>query len=320
MARRGAGRLLPILFPLALGGCRGGAMPNLPFPTLGGTRFWADRWAGSGWRIQENVWTGHCRLLDPGDVRRAFGSFGGCLDSLEGRRRRGEVSPPGRRLVVLVHGIGRTRGSLRRLDRALRARGYDTLRVSYPSTFGPVAAHAERLAGILGGLAGVEEVSFVTHSMGGLVVREALALGSWKSRTRLGRLAMLAPPSRGSVLAERLRRIPLYRLFLGPAGEDLTPAGAARIPAPAGPFGIVAGGRGDARGKNPLVPGDDDGKVGVEEARLPGAEDFLLVDRGHTWIMDAPEVIDAVVRYLETGRFTASRPPPGDPPDRSGGS
>ena len=44
-------------------------------PTLGGKVFWGDNFIYAGWRIQENVVTGHHRLLDPDDVRQAWGTY-----------------------------------------------------------------------------------------------------------------------------------------------------------------------------------------------------------------------------------------------------
>ena len=47
---------------------------NLATRTLGGLQFWGDVCAFHGWRIQHNVFTNHFRLLDPSDVRWAWGS------------------------------------------------------------------------------------------------------------------------------------------------------------------------------------------------------------------------------------------------------
>ncbi len=275
---------------------------NLPFPTLGGMQFWADFWVRAGWRIQENAISGHCRLLDPSDVRLAWGSFDECRAAFGELKERRTIPRPGPRRVLLLHGLIRSRGSMQTLAAALTADGWATETVAYPSTQRSIEEHAARLGRLLDGLEGAEEVSFVTHSLGALVVRAALARGgAWTSRIRLHRVVMLAPPNRGSVLAERLHGFPPYRLFTGPAGQDVVPEGIRDLPPPPCPFGIIAGrSRGDG---NPLIPGPDDGLVGVEETRLDGAEDFLLLDAGHTFIMEKPEVTDAVIHYLSTGRF-----------------
>jgi hypothetical protein len=279
-------------------------LPNLALPTLGGKQFWADHLAYAGWRIQENVFSGHFRLLDPRDVRRAWGSREDCLAVFQETRRREGIRPGSRRAVVLVHGFLRSAGSMKRLGEALRGAGFEPLCVGYPSTQGTLAEHAARLEGVLDRLEDADEVSFVTHSLGGLVVREALARrGEWRRRLPVRALVMLAPPSRGAVMAEGLSRLPGSRWIAGPASLDLLPERAAAVPAPDCPFAIIAGGRGNGRGLNPFIPGDDDGLVGVEEARLEGAADFLLVRSGHTSIMDHPRVVEAAVSFLERGNF-----------------
>ena len=64
----------------------------------------------------------------------------------------------------------------------------------------------------------------------------------------------------------------------------------------------LAGGTGTSTGRNPLIPGDDDGVVAVDSTRLPGAAGFLLVDASHTFIMRDDRVIEAVLRFLRTGK------------------
>lgn len=58
------------------------AMPNIPFPTMGGHVFWSDLAKVKGWRLQKNMFTGHCRILDPDDVRRAWGGESALLKML----------------------------------------------------------------------------------------------------------------------------------------------------------------------------------------------------------------------------------------------
>src|SRR6185295_16742640 len=108
-----------------------------------------------------------------------------------------------------------------------------------------------------------EKIHFVTHSMGGLVVRTYLArYGS----DRVGRIVMIATPNLGAELADRLHGTGLYRVFLGPAGQQLTGDAqgfVAGLAIPEVPFGVIAGGRGNERGYNPLIAGDNDGTVSV---------------------------------------------------------
>ncbi len=278
--------------------------PNLAIPTPGGLQFWADVFWFAGWRIQENVYTGHCRLLDPGNVRRAWGSREACRTAFEGLRRTEGLVMEDEHLVVLLHGLGRTRESLSRLKWELRDAGYMTASITYPSTRRTLVEHTEQLTQVLERLEGVSTVSFVTHSLGGLVVRAVLARrGRWRDRIAVGRLVMLAPPSHGSALAEEVTEYMPARKLLGPVADELSLDEFEEIPAPDCEFGIIAAGGPGETGWNPLLDGDDDGVVSVEETKLEGAADFLLVRGLHTFLMNDPEVIRASVRFLATGAF-----------------
>ncbi|MBI4576100.1 MAG: alpha/beta fold hydrolase [Planctomycetes bacterium] len=215
-----------------------------------------------------------------------------------------EVARSGERVCVLLHGAVRTRWSLWRLERALGRAGYRTVNETYPSLRRGIPELASSLAALLvDRLAGAEpaELSFVTHSMGALVARHYL---SRQRPPAPGRVVMLAPPSTGSSLARALAANPVARLLVPRTLEALSPDGDARsCGAPDRPFGIIAGSRGDPRGYNPLIAGDDDGIVGVEEARLDGAADFLLLPHVHTFIMNFEDTIGQVLHFLEHGRF-----------------
>ena len=278
--------------------------PNLAIPTPGGLQFWADVFWFAGWRIQENVYTGHCRLLDSSNVRRAWGSREACRATFERLRTAEDLAVENEHLVVLLHGLGRTRESLSHMKRELRNAGYMTASITYPSTRRSLHEHADQLAGVFNRLEGISTVSFVTHSLGGMVVRLALAQGAeWKSRIDVGRLVMLAPPSHGSALAEGIEDFMPAQLVLGPSAGGLATDEVRSIPPPGCSFGIIAAGGPDDDGWNPLISGNNDGIVAVEETRLEGAEDFYLVRGLHTFFMNDPNVIRATVRFLKTGRF-----------------
>lgn len=277
--------------------------PNLPLPTLGGKQLWADRYLYSGWRIQENVLTGHARLLDPGNVRRGWGSVGGCRQAFERLRAARSIAPYDGHLVLLLHGLGRSRASFSGLEAALRAAGYQVSGVGYPSTRRTLAANAATLDALIAELEGVDRISFVTHSLGGLLVRELLARGPhWRARIEIESIVMTAPPSRGSALADRLQHVPPVNWILGAGLAAATTGAVSTLPAPDAPFGIVAGGNGRG-GHNPWLAGDDDFLVTVEETRLPGAADWVRVDAGHTFIMNHPRTVDAILRFLDHRSF-----------------
>ena len=212
----------------------------------------------------------------------------------------------GARSLVLVHGLARTRRSMLPLAREGEARGYSVINHGYRSTRAAIDEHATALAEVVGAIADAGPIDFVTHSLGGIIVRAMLADPERRPR-RLGRVVMISPPNRGSELVDVLGGFRLYQLAMGSPGGALgtSPASTPNRLGPADfDVGIITG----DRALNPilarLIDGPSDGKVSVERARLEGMRDFLVVRRSHSFIMRAPEVIEAVFRFLVTGRFT----------------
>ena len=206
--------------------------------------------------------------------------------------------------VVLLHGLGRTSGSMGRLERFLRGHGYRVVNLGYPSRrkpIGELSRHLhERLASCC---AGERPLHFVTHSLGGILLRYAHAE---RPIAGLGRVVMLAPPSQGSEWVDLLEASGLDRGLLGPSGQDLgtrEESAPSRLKPPDFELGIVAG----ERSLNPLgswlIPGPDDGTVAVERTRLEGMADFAVVPHSHSFIMRSPRVHELVLRFLRDGRF-----------------
>jgi pimeloyl-ACP methyl ester carboxylesterase len=285
-----------------------------PLPTLGGKQLWGDVGLYAGYRIQRNVWTGHHRLLSPHDLRLAIGDFDACRAALDRIVAHTGARPTSRHLVVLLHGLFRSKDSFGPMVRALRAAGFEAHAVNYPSTRQSLQDHADQVEQLLEHARDVDTVSFVTHSMGGIVARVLLSRldRPWRQRIAVNRLVMIGTPNRGAEAVVRLEQLPaaLVEVVGGVALQQLRPLAAAAIPRPTVPFGVVAGSRGDPRGYNPLLSGDDDMTVRVEEALLDGAEDTLLVPVVHTVIMIHPTVVRATVRYLQTGSFAEAPPSP----------
>ncbi len=191
-------------------------------------------------------------------------------------------------LVVLLHGLGRTRRSLARMDRALAEHGFSTLRMGYPSRSQPIEAHADQVAEQLQRVPAAAKLSFVTHSLGGLIVRKLCSHEApW--RQRMSRIVMLAPPNRGASLASTLDQGGVIRRILGPSYAQIAEGFAETLPVPDVPFAIFAG---DAPG----VPGD--GLLRVDETRLEGAAEHHVVPAIHTFIMNHPKVIRGTTAFL----------------------
>ena len=208
--------------------------------------------------------------------------------------------------LVLLHGLGRTPRSMWRLARHAERRGYRVHNVGYPSRRAPILAHAEHVGRRLAAIATAEgPLDAVTHSLGGIVLRAAVA-GGWLPAAALRRVVMLAPPSTGSELADVLARSPLFRLAVGPAGPELR-TGADGVPASLPPVdfavGVIAGSRHAKLLFGRVFAGANDGKVSVERAAVAGMRDLLVVPRGHTFLMNAPEVVSQLLHFLAHGAF-----------------
>jgi triacylglycerol lipase len=204
-------------------------------------------------------------------------------------------------VVVFLHGLARTHRSLDRLRRHVGARGYETWARTYPSRRLPLADLAALVAGWIRADVGTRPILGVTHSMGGILARHLASALPWRG------LIMLAPPNRGSRVAEALGDSPLYRWWFGPAGLALAdPRG---WPAPPSPFSVIAGTLGVSPGNLPswlihakrILPAGvaSDGTVTVDEARLPGMADYAEVPASHTFLMDHPETQRLVVEWLD---------------------
>jgi pimeloyl-ACP methyl ester carboxylesterase len=209
--------------------------------------------------------------------------------------------------VVLLHGLVRSADSMRPMQEALEGAGFQTANVDYPSREEPIevlapVAVGEGLDACLGNSA-VDTVHFVTHSLGGILVRQYL---STQDIPELGRVVMLGPPNQGSLAADRLRAAPGYDWLNGPAGRQLGKGEESvplRLPAADFEVGIIAGTRTIDPVTSAFLPDPDDGRVSVEDTKLDGMKDFVVVAHSHAFMMRAEDCIALTIRFLRTGRF-----------------
>lgn len=211
--------------------------------------------------------------------------------------------------VILLHGLGRTSSSMKPVAGALADRGYFVVNVDYPSREKAI----EELAplAVRKGLAECPQgdaVHFVTHSLGGILIRYYLENNELAG---LGRVVMLAPPNHGSQVVDRLGKFPGFASLNGPAGAQLG-TGENSILSSLGPVdyevGIIAG----TRTFNPILslylPNPDDGKVSVESTKVEGMSDFIEVPHSHPFIMRAPAVLEQILLFMESGNFDHDAP------------
>ena len=210
--------------------------------------------------------------------------------------------------VVLLHGLGRSYRSLGRIESVLREAGFATANIDYPSQSQTIEDSA--LQAIPQGLqqcraGGAHSIHFVTHSMGALVLRYYL---SGHDVPELGRVVMLGPPNQGSEVADSLAGTTIYDRVNGPAGAQLV-TGPTGMPARLGPvgfpLGIITGNEQTAIDSvlASRIPGQNDGKVSVERAKVEGMSDFMVLPVTHTFIVNNGVVIGQTLHFLEHGNF-----------------
>ena len=205
-----------------------------------------------------------------------------------------------RETVVLVHGLWLHGVAMLYLKRRIARRGYDVKAYSYPTVRLNLAENAKRLVRYCEKLP-TGRFHLVSHSMGGLVVMKAAeALSS----TRLGRIVLLAPPYRDSYAGRRVQRLPGGCTILGRCmGEWL--GGVRDTPLRHLDLGVIAGTGSVGLGRifAPGLPQPNDGVVSVDETRVPGMRDHIVVPASHTLMLVSATVAHQVCAYLDHGKF-----------------
>jgi triacylglycerol lipase len=209
-------------------------------------------------------------------------------------------------LVVILHGLARSANSMGAMAASLETAGFEVCNVGYPSTEYPIErlASDQVLPAVLGCI-GPEprRVNFVTHSLGGIIVRQLKATAG---ELYFGRVVMLGPPNQGSEVVDKLGGLAPFKWINGPAGQQLG-TGSASLPRALGATDLEVGVIAGRRSVNPilscLIPGQDDGKVSIVNAKIEGMRDFLVVPVSHPFLMKDKEVIRQTIHFLRTGVF-----------------
>ena len=212
--------------------------------------------------------------------------------------------------VILLHGLARTALSMKPMEEALKAEQHEVVNIRYPSRDASIEVLAEKaITPALDQCPEDSSIHFVTHSMGGLLVRQYLSIHKLPT---LKYVVMLGPPNRGTELVDKLGAFPGFHFVNGDAGLQMG-TGETSWPNRLGPagfnVGIIAGNISINWILSALIPGTDDGKVSVENTRLEAMNDHIEMAVTHTFMMRNKAVISQVVHYLEYGNFKRAKPP-----------
>ena len=212
--------------------------------------------------------------------------------------------------VILLHGLARSSRSFDYMGERLSSAGYDVINLDYPSRDQTIEMLVKNhLVDVVEACKSIQpkKIHFVTHSMGGILVRQYLANHDLDS---LGHVVMLSPPNQGSEVVDVMGRVPGFFALNGPAGQQLA-TNDESLPNTLGPVnysvGVITGNKSINPILSMLIPGKNDGKVSIKRAKVAGMSDFLVVPHSHPMIMRSDAVIRQTIAYLETGRFFRGR-------------
>lgn len=199
-------------------------------------------------------------------------------------------------VIVLVHGLIRSHKSMSRLGNYLSKKGYDVYLYHYPSTKYLINEHGLQFKYFVENLLQEnpdKKFHFITHSLGGIIAREALSKISQQQLNKCGCLIMLAPPNQGSSLAKLcVKLIPFISTFIKPLAE-LSSKPDAYVHQIETPDKIKIG----------VIAGRFDAKTPPRVTYLSSQKDFLIINSTHTFIMNHPKARKAIITFLQKGIF-----------------
>lgn len=212
--------------------------------------------------------------------------------------------------MILLHGLARSSGSMKKMAKFFQQNGYATVNVNYPSTRLSIEECSQHLEAAyhFASSRDFNRIHFVTHSLGGIILRYTFRKNMPKNT---GQTVMLSPPNHGSEIVDNLSSWKLFQWINGPAGQQLGTT-MDSLPNKLGPAtgatGIITGDRHAFFDSwlSSLISGENDGKVSVDSACLENMQDFLIVHESHPFIMNAQTVLEQCLHFIQHGSFDHS--------------
>jgi pimeloyl-ACP methyl ester carboxylesterase len=209
-------------------------------------------------------------------------------------------------LVVYVHGLWLTgiEGGLLR-KRLAKDLGAETRAFSYASVTWGMTANAQALGRYLSELR-ADTLHLVGHSLGGLVILKLFESGEGAGLPP-GRIVLLGSPLNGSRAAQNLARLRFGKKLLGRGVHEelLSPSEPQRERRWNGQreLGVIAGSLSLGLGRLVGVGTGSDGTILVDETRLSGMSQHLVLKVSHTGLPFSPTVAQQTGAFLSSGSF-----------------
>ncbi len=186
--------------------------------------------------------------------------------------------------ILLVHGLGRTARSMSSLAIALQSAGHSPELFSYVALLHPFNNIVVRLRHHCQRLSTAGDYGVVTHSLGGVLIRAALAQANFSLPAQV---VMLAPPNQSPRLGRWANRLLPYQWFSQQCGANMAdPDFYSRLPALDCPYTIIAGTAGMVGPISPFGEEPNDMIVGFEETKMRASDRPLAVPAFHSFIMN----------------------------------
>lgn len=210
--------------------------------------------------------------------------------------------------VYLIHGFGSIKLTMNSLAKHLKKNGYTVTNWGYNSLGKSIPELGKMLFDEIKSKKEIDSLNFVTHSMGGLVVRSLLGYSKQDSAfPQICRIVMLSPPNKGAEIADFFAQSRIIKKILGPNLEYMTTDStslANNLPVPEDEeVGIIAGAKFDSKGYNLIIEGDDDGFLTTDKTRLGTEKDFIVISEAHFFMAHNKKSKEYVLRFLKTGKF-----------------
>ncbi len=209
--------------------------------------------------------------------------------------------------IYLIHGFGGNGLELEKIRKTIERKGYLNEVYTYHSLTTDIDLVGEHLFEKISNES-YDSISFVTHSMGALVVRSLYEhIDTTAVFPLIHRIVMIAPPNNGSPVADFFAQFSFVKYIVGPNINNLTThpvTGAVKYPLPTSEVGLIAGSYAGKKGFNIFIKGDNDGVLIPEDTKMGIEKDVAFVKSWHTGLLFNKKVIKLVMTFLDKGRFS----------------